>query len=247
MLFNALKHNILLDLFGTLIECIIIKQLKTEIIMVATLVLITFGILILIDVFVFNRSPKKANNYGTMQVFSTKDALLPKEYYYSKGHTWVHVESQDKVNIGLDGFILNALGSVQLSNFATLGKSVNKGDVLFECLVNSVNVKFRSPIKGIVTALNTELKGDIKDPESWCMSIKPLSMKEDLNNLISSNHASKWIKSEFRRLKDLLVYSMEPAGLAGATMYDGGNIAEGAIAYFDEPIIRDFEELFLKV
>lgn len=214
--------------------------------MVATLVLITFGILILIDVFVFNRTPKKVSNLSTMQVFSQKDALLPKEYYYSKGHTWVHVENNDKVNIGLDGFIINALGNVQLSNFASLGKMVNKGDVLFECLVNSVNVRFRSPIKGIVTGFNSELK-DLKDPESWCMSLKPLSMKEDLNTLISSNTASKWIKSEFRRLKDLLIYSMEPAGLAGATMYDGGNIAEGAIAYFDEPIIRDFEELFLKV
>jgi len=214
--------------------------------MVATLVLITFGILILIDVFVFNRTPKKVSNLGTMQVFSQKDALLPKEYYYSKGHTWVHVENNDKVNIGLDGFIINALGNVKLSNFASLGKMVNKGDVLFECLVNSVNVRFRSPIKGIVTGLNSELK-DLKDPESWCMSLKPLSMKEDLSTLISSNSASKWIKSEFRRLKDLLIYSMEPAGLAGATMYDGGNIAEGAIAYFDEPIIRDFEELFLKV
>jgi glycine cleavage system H lipoate-binding protein len=214
--------------------------------MVATLVLITFGILILIDVFVFNRSPKKVGNLGTMQVFSQKDALLPKEYYYSKGHTWVHVENNDKVNIGLDGFIINALGNVQLSNFASLGKMVNKGDVLFECLVNSVNVRFRSPMKGIVTGLNSELK-DLKDPESWCMSLKPLSMKEDLSTLISSNTASKWIKSEFRRLKDLLIYSMEPAGLAGATMYDGGNIAEGAISYFEEPIIRDFEELFLKV
>ena len=215
--------------------------------MVATLVLITFGILILIDVFIFNRSPKKVNNLGTMQVFSTKDAILPKEYYYSKGHTWVHIENQDKVNIGLDGFIINALGNVQLSNFASLGKMINKGDVLFECLVNSVNVKFRSPIKGIVTGLNNGLKGKIKNPEDWCMSVKPLSIQEDLSTLISSNSASKWIKSEFRRLKDLLIYSMEPAGLAGATMYDGGNIAEGAIAYFDEQIIRDFEELFLKV
>jgi len=215
--------------------------------MVATLVLITFGILILIDVFVFNRSPKKAGNLGTMQVFSSKDALLPKEYYYSKGHTWVHVESQEKVNIGLDGFILNALGNIQLSNFASPGEIISKGDVLFEGLVNSVNVKFRSPIKGIVTNLNSELNGSVKNPENWCISIKPLSIKEDLSGLISQSQASKWIKSEFRRLKDLIIYSMEPAGFAGATMYDGGNIAEGAIAYFDEPIIKDFEELFLKV
>ncbi len=215
--------------------------------MVATLVLITFGILILIDVLVFNRSPKKVSNLGTMQVFSQKDAILPKEYYYSKGHTWVHVENQEKVNIGLDGFILNALGKIELSNFASLGKLVSKGDVLFETNVNNVNVKFRSPVKGIVTGFNTELKGNIKDPENWCVSLKPLSMNEDMSSLISSNAASKWIKSEFRRLKDLLIYSMEPAGLAGATMYDGGNIAEGAIAYFEEPIIKDFEELFLKV
>lgn len=214
--------------------------------MVAIFVLITFGILILIDVLIFNRSPKKAENFGSFQVFNSKDTVLPKEYYYSKGHTWVHVENDDLVRIGLDGFVLNSLGNVKINSIANIGKKINKGDVIFESTVNNVNLRFRSPINGIIIDTN-DLSGELKDPEKWCVSMKPNSMKEDLVKLVSSNSASKWVKSEFRRLKDLLIYSTEPSGMATATMYDGGNIAEGAIRHFNENVIKDFEELFLKV
>jgi glycine cleavage system H lipoate-binding protein len=214
--------------------------------MVAALVILTFAVLVLIDIFIFNRSPKRAGNLRTMQVFNTKDTIMPKEYYYSKGHTWVNVENENKVKVGLDGFILNSLGSVLLKNVVSVGKKVKKGDILFESLVNNVSLRFRSPMNGTVTEVNN-LEGEINDPEKWCVSLKPDSMKEDISNLISSSTASKWVKSEFRRLKDLLIYSSEPSGLATATMYDGGNIAEGAIKYFDENVIKDYEELFLKV
>ncbi|MFA5012190.1 MAG: hypothetical protein WC644_09610 [Ignavibacteria bacterium] len=214
--------------------------------MVAVLVILTFAVLVLIDIIVFNRSPKRAGNTRAMQVFNSKDTIMPREYYYSKGHTWVNLENESKARIGLDGFLLNSLGSVHPKNFVNVGTEVKKGDVLFESNVNHVNLRFRSPIHGTVTEVNN-FDGSYKDPEKWCVCIKPVSMKEDLSNLISSSSATKWVKSEFRRLKDLLIYSSEPTGLATATMYDGGNIAEGAINYFDENVIKDFEELFLKV
>ncbi len=214
--------------------------------MVAVFVILTFAVLVLIDVLIFNRSPKRAGNLGAVQVFNSKDTIMPKEYLYSKGHTWVNVEGGDKVKVGLDGFILNSLGSVILTNIAEIGKQIKKGDVLFESIVNNVSLRFRSPINGTVMAVNN-LEGELNDPEKWCVSLKPVSMKEDTAGLISSSNAAKWVKSEFRRLKDLLIYSSEPEGLATATMYDGGNIAEGAIKYFDENVIKDYEELFLKV
>lgn len=214
--------------------------------MVAIFVILTFAVLVLIDILIFNRSPKRAGNLGAVQVFNSKDTIMPKEYYYSKGHTWVNVEDSDNVKVGLDGFVLNSLGSVILNNAAMVGKQIKKGDVLFESLINNVSLRFRSPINGTITAVNN-LEGEINDPEKWCVNIKPFSIKEDTSGLISSVNAAKWVKSEFRRLKDLLIYSSEPSGLATATMYDGGNIAEGAIKYFDENVIKDYEELFLKV
>jgi len=216
--------------------------------MVALLVISTFVILVLVDIFIFNRKTSKVYNREhaqALQVFNLKDALLPDDFYYSKGHTWVKVENEEKVNIGIDGFALNALGNVVLKNFAEPGKRVSKGDPVFEGDVNNVNLKFRSPVDGIVTGINSESK--VNDPNSWCLSLKPMQLKENLAGLIPSVQAHKWIKSEFKRLKDLLIYSMEPSELAGATMYDGGNIVEGAVSYTDSKSIKDFEELFLKV
>ena len=216
--------------------------------MVTLLVILTFVVLILIDVLIFNRQPKKSYSLAgaeSLQVFNLNDTILPDDFYYSKGHTWVKVENNEKVNIGLDGFVLNALGKFNLQNFAEPGRKINKGDVIFEGAVNNVSLKFRSPVSGIVTGINKDTS--VKDSNSWCLSLKPLKMNEDITSLIPSVSAHKWIKSEFKRLKDLLIYSMEPSGLAGATMYDGGNIVEGAISYIDAKSIKDFEELFLKV
>ncbi len=216
--------------------------------MVALLVITTFIVLVLIDVLIFNRKTSKAYNREhaqALQVFNLRDTILPDDFYYSKGHTWVKKENEDKINIGLDGFVLNALGNVTLKNFAEPGTKITKGDAIFEGTVNNVNIKFRSPVDGIVTGINQE--NQVKDPNSWCLSLKPLNFKENLAGLIPSLQAHKWIKSEFKRLKDLLIYSVEPSELAGATMYDGGNIVEGAVSYTDAKSIKDFEELFLKV
>jgi glycine cleavage system H lipoate-binding protein len=200
----------------------------------------------MLDIFIFNRKTAKIaakTNTSSYQVFNINDAELPKNYYFSKGHSWIKVENSEKVEIGLDGFLLNALGKIRLFNFAEPGKKISKGDIMFETEVNNVKLKFHSPVDGIVTANKAD---DNLSKDDWCLKVKPMNLKENIQTLIPSEKAHKWIKSEFKRLKDLLYYSMDTNSLAGATMYDGGNIVEGAVSYIDKDRIKDFEELFLR-
>jgi glycine cleavage system H lipoate-binding protein len=216
--------------------------------MVFILVIISLFVLVMLDIFIFNRKTAKiaaktnALN-SSCQVFNINDAVLPKNYYFSKSHSWIKADNPEKVEIGLDGFLLNALGKIRLFNFAEPGKKLSKGDIMFETEVNNVKLKFHSPIDGIVTANKVD---DNLTKDDWCLKVKPLNMKENIQTLIPSEKAHKWIKSEFKRLKDLLYYSMDTNSLAGATMYDGGNIVEGAVSYIDKDRIKDFEELFLR-
>jgi|WetSurSiteA1Bulk_404760.scaffolds.fasta_scaffold03780_2 glycine cleavage system H lipoate-binding protein len=217
--------------------------------MVFILVIISLFVLVMLDIFIFNRKTAKvaakANALNaSCQVFNLHDAELPKDYYFSKGHSWIKVENPEKVEIGLDGFLLNALGKIRLFNFAEPGKKLSKGDIMFETEVNNVKLKFHSPVEGIVTATKSD---DNLSKDDWCLKVKPLNLKDNIQTLIPSDKAHKWIKSEFKRLKDLLYYSMDTNSLAGATMYDGGNIVEGAVSYIDKDRIKDFEELFLRV
>lgn len=214
--------------------------------MVFILVIISLFVLVMLDIFIFNRKTAKIaakTNASSYQVFNINDAELPKNYYFSKSHSWIKVENPEKVEIGLDGFLLNALGKIRLFNFAEPGKKISKGDIMFETEVNNVKLKFHSPIDGIVTANKAD---DNLSKDDWCLKVKPMNLKENIQTLIPSEKAHKWIKSEFKRLKDLLYYSMDTNSLAGATMYDGGNIVEGAVSYIDKDRIKDFEELFLR-
>jgi len=216
--------------------------------MVFILVIISLFVLVMLDIFIFNRKTAKIDAKtsalnSSYQVFNINDAELPKNYYFSKAHSWIKVDTPEKIEIGLDGFLLNALGKIRLFNFAEPGKKISKGDIMFETEVNNVKLKFHSPVDGVVTANKAD---DNLSKDDWCLKVKPLNLKENIQTLIPSEKAHKWIKSEFKRLKDLLYYSMDTNSLAGATMYDGGNIVEGAVSYIDKDRIKDFEELFLR-
>lgn len=220
--------------------------------MVLVLILLTIAVLISIDVLVFNRkkNPATANLDGSssFQVFNLKDTELPLDYYYSKSHTWVKKLDENNAAIGLDGFLFNALGKIKAINISGVGRKIKKGDVLFESSINGHNLKFKSPVSGILQKINDSfLENHVNDPAEWFFQIKPENFSEEVSSLMPAMKAHKWVKTEFKRLKDLLFNSVQANQLAGATMYDGGNIAEGAVSYLDVNCVKDFEELFMKI
>lgn len=219
--------------------------------MVIVLVLLTALLLILIDIFFLKEKVPAANEdlkISSPLVFSKNERLCPDGYYYSSGHTWAK-PIKDIVKVGIDDFVIKALGKVKLSNIAKQGTEVKKGDVIFEAEFNKSKINFRSPIDGTIININRDLlRRNIKNPydEDWGAEIKPSNMSDDLKSLISGKLVMHWMKSEFKRLKDLLVDNSYTPKLVGVTMYDGGNIVEGAVSMIDEKGLKEFEEKFLK-
>jgi len=182
-------------------------------------------------------------------VFSKRDKLFPEGYLYSKAHTWARVIDETSVKIGIDDFVIKALGKVKLENIVKTGTSIRKGDVIFSTHLDNSSISFRSPVEGIVKQVNTDVIGrSIKDPyeKDWGVVIRPSNLKDNLSALISGKEVIHWMKGEFKRLKNLLVDNSYTPELVGVTMYDGGNIVEGAVSYIHEDGLKEFEEQFLK-
>ena len=79
------------------------------------------------------------------------------------------------------------------------------------------------------------------------LKVNPSNLENDKNNLLSSVKANHWMREEFRRLKDFLSFNSYKPAMVGITMYDGGNVIEGAVANLDENTLTDFQDLFLAV
>ena len=222
--------------------------------MVAIFVLLTFLLFIAADMLVLKLQKKKHPAFQGSSIISdiavfTKDLFqAPIDLFLSKGHTYAQKNEYGLIKIGIDEFILKALGKITLIKTAEAGQSVKKGDVLFEGAVNNKVLQFRSPVEGTVKFINPNiLNKKITDPygDDWGLLLAADNFAEEKNSLFTGNELKSFLNKEFSRLKDFLhAHTLRPE-LAGATMLDGGNVVEGVVSSITEKGIEEFEKDFL--
>lgn len=203
--------------------------------------------MVLVDIFVI-RAKRAKVAYTSPSVFNKRSLIAPEGYYFSKGHVWAQLMDGDKIKTGIDDFVLHALGKIFISEFAPAGSRVKKGDVLIKGKFDSKSVNFLSPVDGIIETVNNDIVGKaINDPynNDWGVVIKTNDANNSLVPFLMGNNAVTWMKNEFKKLKDFLIMNSNKPELVGVTMYDGGNVVDGAIARLDENSMKDFEAMFL--
>jgi glycine cleavage system H lipoate-binding protein len=194
------------------------------------------------------RKKHPAFDLSPIAVFNKSSLLYPEKFFVSPGHTWAQILQDGLVKIGIDDFVLKALGKLSIADLAKENTIVKKGDIVLQGTFGRKKVAFRSPIDGVVKTANKEIIGKlVNDPykKSWGLIISPTNIEENFKSLKSGNELVEWLKEEFIRLKDFLSISMPKLELAGVTMHDGGNIVEGAVANINEDGVHDFEKEFL--
>jgi glycine cleavage system H protein len=224
--------------------------------MVAIFVLITFLLFIAIDLLVLKSQKKKhpafenSSSIADIAVFTKEMFRAPLDIFLSKGHTWAQKSETGLVKIGIDEFIVNALGKIAFNKTAQVGQSIKKGDVLFESTVDNKTLSFRSPVQGTVKFINPIiLNKRITDPygDDWGVLLASENFFENKESLVTGNEIKNFLKEEFSRLKDFLhKHTLKPE-LAGVTMFDGGNVAEGAVSSITVQGIDEFEKDFLTI
>lgn len=224
--------------------------------MVAIFVLITFLLFIAIDWLVLKSQKKthpafeKSPSIADIAVFTKEMFRAPLDIFLSKGHTWAQKNDSGLIKIGIDEFILKALGKVAIIKTAAVGQTVKKGDVLFESAVSNKVFSFRSPVQGIVKFINPNiLNKKITDPygEDWGLLVAADDFSDVKESLFTGTEIKKFLQTEFLRLKDFLhTHTLKPE-LAGATMFDGGNVVEGAVSSVTAKGMEEFEKDFLNI
>jgi glycine cleavage system H protein len=222
--------------------------------MVVLFVIATVLTFIIIDYFVQQREAQLAPAGGphlaqAPQLFSSADdMLLPDGIFSANGHLWGELRHHGSLNVGIDPFLLNAMGRVDQVHLPQKGERVNKGDELFILQTGENKVHVRAPFSGIIERTNKSIEDvaskNIRD--TWTVRIKPDNLPETIKSFRVGHVAKEWMKNEINHFRDFLSSFSNDPHLA-LTMQDGGLPVAGALATLNDDAWKKFEIEFLAV
>lgn len=187
-------------------------------------------------------------------VLSEKILKIPQGLFYSKNHTWTHLEKSGNARVGLDDLLVHLTGQVELSGFMNPGDRVNKGDLLTQITQDGKYLKISSPISGEIMSANTSLEEHSetlsKDPygKGWLYEIKPEKWLEETNNYYLSEDATNWSAKELSRFKDFISFSMKKHSpeTSMIIMQEGGELKDNPLSGMPDEVWMDFQKSFLE-
>jgi glycine cleavage system H protein len=186
-------------------------------------------------------------------ILSASVLRVPQGLFYSKNHTWTHLEKSGEAKVGLDDLLLHITGEVKFSKLKNPGETINKGDLMAEIDQNGRLLNIFSPISGKIVNTNSSLNLNSEmvttDPYGigWIYKIKPSDWKTETKACYLAEEATSWSKRELDRFKDFLAesiikYSPETSGLI---LQDGGELRDNILSEMPDEVWKDFQKSFL--
>jgi glycine cleavage system H lipoate-binding protein len=159
---------------------------------------------------------------------------IVEDYLYHFGHSWVNIESFQRVRIGLDDFISKVLGPVDEINLPPVGTLIKRGETGCILARNNKKAPMQSPISGTVYAVNDKLKNNPElsndDPfhEGWLYMLDPENLEPELAGLYSGRECFQWMEKEGQNLYELMGPRYEQLAATGGEPIDDiyGNFPE---------------------
>lgn len=178
---------------------------------------------------------------------------IPQGLFYSRNHTWTHLEESGAARVGMDDLLQHITGQVRVDKLLSPGEVIRKGDLLTEIGQDGKHLRIFSPISGTILDANTDLAGSpellSQDPymEGWIYRIKPSDWKKETGSYYLAEEAVNWSVKELERFKDFLAVSMkkvapEPSMVA---LQDGGELRDNTLSHLPNEVWEDFQKDFL--
>lgn len=172
---------------------------------------------------------------------------VPAGIFVSPDHTWVNIEMNGTVRVGIDDFVRKIIDKIDKIELPMLNQKVKKGDVLFLIKRGNHSFKISSPISGKVTLINTE---HLEHPEwiaikpfelSWMCCIEPSNLSEELQSLKIGQGTVKWYREEIEKF-DKIIKEIETGAQQDDSTEEGKKILSEDQK--DEEILKEFSKSF---
>jgi len=177
---------------------------------------------------------------------------IPDGIFFAPSHTWLNLFPSGKVRLGVDDFISGLLEKPVVRLLRSAGEKIAKGDPLLELTSDGHHLTVRAPIDCEILSVNASLPSNpgLLDEglfsDGWAYTIKP-SRNTDLKDLLLGSESSRWIRTEYQRLKDLLAGSSPGGELQPAYLQEGGPPIAGVLEGMDDSVWQKLDSEFLQV
>lgn len=218
------------------------------------LVTIVFFVILIPFWILLNRQVKTKKqiqkSLGTLTANSLK---VPHGLFFSRFHTWTHLEKSGVAKVGLDDLLLHITGEVKFHQLIKSGESVKKGDLLAEISNKGKVLKIFSPISGEIVEANAELANSPEllneDPylKGWMYKVKPSSWVTDTHSYFLAEDATAWAMQELERFKDFLANSVVKNSPipSNVILQDGGELIDNPLSELPDEVWQEFQQDFL--
>jgi glycine cleavage system H lipoate-binding protein len=139
----------------------------------------------------------------------------PEDRLYHRGHTWVEVQQDGTVDIGLDALADHMIGKPDSIQLPTIGEELDINQIAWRIKKNGKEILVRAPLDGTIVRVS----GDST------LTMRPrLDVQNPLNvrHLLRGPEVHGWVSCELERLQ----LQLRPAG-AQPTLADGGVLVHG--------------------
>jgi len=218
------------------------------------IIIITFLLLIIPFWLILNK-PRKAYDMAvkTLGVLSEKILKIPQGLFYSKNHTWTHLEPEGVAKVGVNDLLLHITGPVELSGIKNPGQKILKGTLLAMITSDGKQLQITSPITGEIESVNGFLfenpKAINEDPygQGWIYKIKPDNWVAETNSYLLANNATLWMTNELTRFKDFVAVSINKLSpeSSNVVLQAGGELIDNPLSGMPDEVWKDFQSQFL--
>ena len=122
---------------------------------------------------------------------SAEDPLSPGRIYSLRNHTWLRIEDDRTVTVGLAPTLVASTGSLLSMELPQVGEYATQGKVCVRLIAEDARIHaVWSPVTGKVLAVNQDVldhpRLPCEDPmgRGWLMKIEPSGLAGDVENLI---------------------------------------------------------------
>ncbi|MFC2161672.1 response regulator [Acidobacteriota bacterium] len=169
---------------------------------------------------------------------------IPAGVFISPSHTWINLELNGIVRVGIDDFAQKILGPIEEIELPNVGQKIEKGAPVFSVKKGTHRLSMLSAISGTVVSVNSELLDHIEYIQmkpfelGWICTVEPSKLPEDFQELIIGADSVNWYQKEIEK------YSEKLNQLQGSIQENES--AEEEKKRMDDAAWESFKQIFLQ-